>query len=545
MYIKLHYNDEQVVDLLPNKYSSFDAFYVDFEVEEIGHSVAGKRIKFTIHPKQDFILNQIELIFSANSQQTASYFFSNAFQSALETRQYPLTAKMPKAIRNIKGLSNDSFHSWTYAFLSNQKQLEFIGSLNEWTGFSLILFEKTTSEWIVRKDLSNIKIKHSFPVFDLIWMKATEEKVFAQYIDLMDAAKKEYSATLCWIPKDLSHFNNQFTNQLKAWSKQNINFDTILLDKNYCSYWGDWLSPKVNLGAIVQLAHEQNFKIGISIAPFVCEAASEIYKNKSAWILKNEIVKSNLNTKKLYAIDISNKEVQDALSGLFYKIFNQWHFDFVKLDLLDAACNAPHNNRTTGQLCHDAIRFLKENIGEHFIAASDLAIGAAFGKIDALQIAHFDHDKWNKNWWEQLLNNKTTTIVNALRSTLNTWQLNGKIFSNIGIPFSLKKTKQFSIHQQYTILLINTLLTNWLISADDFGQYDSEQWGELKDVLQWRNSSIVTVNQLNTNQYNIHFTNKNKSYQALINLGNNTSIFKIDKREVTLEPFESIVLLDA
>ena len=540
MYIKLHY-DDQVVELLPNKFSSFEAFYVDFKVDN-NNTSTGKRIQFTIHPKKDFTLHRVELIFPAKFQNTASYFFSNALQSGLDNRKYSLSEKMPKAAIPIEGLANNTFHSWTYAFLGNKNQAEFIGSLNEWTGFNLILFEKSTSEWIVRKDLTNIKIKHSFPVFDLIWFQNSEQNVFKEYFSLMDSASKEQSTTLCWKPKDLTKFNNQFPKQLEAWSKQSIHFNTILLDKNYCSNWGDWLSPKLKLSEIVNLAHQHHFKIGIAIAPFICEAASEIYRNKSNWILKNELVKSNTSNKKLFALDVLNKEVQDSLTGLFYKIFNQWNFDFVKLDHLDAACSSARNNRTTGQLYNDAISFLKESIGSHAIVAANLAIGAAFGKVDYLEVASFHQPKWERNWIENIINNKTTTIANALRSTIGNWRLNGNIFSNTGIPFSMKETKHLSNNQQYTILLINALLTNLLICSDDFSQYDNEQWGDLQDVLQWQNSVIHTVNQLNINKYNIHFTKNNQSYQALINLGKKASIFKLGKQSMELEAFESIVL---
>lgn len=45
-------------------------------------------------------------------------------------------------------------------------------------------------------------------------------------------------------------------------------------------------------------------------------------------------------------------------------MFDEWHFDMVKLDFLYAAAIEPRNNKTRGQLMCEAMDFLRECCGD-------------------------------------------------------------------------------------------------------------------------------------------------------------------------------------
>jgi len=133
----------------------------------------------------------------------------------------------------------------------------------------------------------------------------------------------------------------------------------------------------------------------------------------------------------------------------------------------------------------------------------------------------------------------------ALRSVLGRWQLNGRAFQNDPDVFILRKeNNKLSPTQQYSILLINTLLGNLLFTSDFVGDYDEEQWSEFDSIYKWKDSTIQKVEMLNPDQYLIHFKNNDERFIAFCNLASKAVSINHKNLSAPLEAYECIVLAD-
>lgn len=104
-------------------------------------------------------------------------------------------------------------------------------------------------------------------------------------------------------------------------------------------YAGDWLEPNGikfpgGMKAVADEIHGAGFLAGLWLAPFVCEADSDLYQEHPVWLLKvdGNPWKCGSNWSGFYALDTDVPAVQNYLRLIFDRVLNQWGFDPVKLD---------------------------------------------------------------------------------------------------------------------------------------------------------------------------------------------------------------------
>lgn len=561
----LEYND-QSIDLPINKMSFFDELYVDFKMVQEGIYL---RFIMTIHPKQDIVLKNVELQFQKkyNGQDR---IFCNGFQSWSESRTFGLNEK----ISNLKGFakkhlgyygdyhfkdiprSKGHFHSWTYSYIQSGNNMDFVGSLTENTAFTLIQHDTKKDILSVKKDVAELQLSHSYPVLDILIMNGQEQAVFDQYFKLMDIDPPKAPSLTGW-----TSWYNYYTNiseeiilkNAAAFAEKKVPIDIIQIDDGYQTKIGDWLNIKNTfpngMAKVANEIHQKGFKAGIWMAPFVCEKESDIFKTKKEWLLKDEqgnpvaVGYNPLWSGWFYALDFYNQDFQKHLSGVLYTALSKWGYDLLKLDFLYAVCVLPRANKTRGQIMYDAMQFLRETIGDKWILGCGVPLGSSFGLVDYCRIGADIHLKWEHQLLKLVGNRERVSTIIALRTVLGRWQLNGHVFHNDPDVFILREeNNKLSSTQQYSILLINTLLGNLLFTSDFVGDYNEEQWAEFDSIYKWKDSSIKQVESLNANQYLIHFRNNDKDFIAFCNLESKAVTINHQKLAVPLEAYECIVL---
>ena len=87
--------NQQVYELSPGRYNTFEDFYVDVQLEEI---LGGQRISLYLHPKTDLILHDIALQIPLPAQ-AGMHFLANGYQSWSETQLLPVNAEIPRLRR--------------------------------------------------------------------------------------------------------------------------------------------------------------------------------------------------------------------------------------------------------------------------------------------------------------------------------------------------------------------------------------------------------------------------------------------------------------
>ena len=89
--------DDQTKDLPLNKMTFFEELYVDFKIEDLpthkGLKTA-QRIQLTIHPKQDIVLQNIDIQYH-RAFEAQERVFCNGFQSWTESREYHQEESIP------------------------------------------------------------------------------------------------------------------------------------------------------------------------------------------------------------------------------------------------------------------------------------------------------------------------------------------------------------------------------------------------------------------------------------------------------------------
>lgn len=595
--------DNKTHTLLPGRANSFDEIYADFQNQP---ESGGERWSVFLHPKQDVTIQRLEIQFDLQLSPGAR-FFASGFQSWSESRLYGVNEAIPQLrsiARKYMGLYGDDLipgiphgrgylHSWTYTYIrqgsaaaqsSKEKgpSLQFFGSLNESTGFTLFLYDHPNGILTVRKDMRGLQLSHSFPALDFWAGEGGEQEVFDRYFQTMGIAAPAAPPAIGWtswyryfneiseeiILRNLEPFAafNRVATKSHVIRNADLQSQGIQTKEKWPAYFqiddgwqtatGDWLSAKPSfpqgMGYLAQKIREQGLLPGLWLAPFVAAKGSDLVKKHPEWLLrdaKGRLLKVGWNPVWggwYYALDFYNNEVRNHLGGILHTILDRWGYELVKLDFLFAACLAPPSGKTRGQVMFEAMEFLRKLAGSKKILAGGVPLGSAFGLADFCRIGGDVYLAWEHSLLSFLRFRERVGALASLRATLGRWQLDGRAFRNDPDVFILRnETQKLTPCQQQTILTINALLGSLFFTSDDPGAYSPEQMAELEGALDLRGSRIIAVGELKKDVYEIEFENSGERYRALCNLTKRACIVAAGGQNhdsIELQAFESIII---
>ena len=158
------------------------------------------RLQVTLHPTapiqvRSFIL-ELPFLFTP-----ASRFMANGFQSWTDSREFGPTERMPglgtvgkSPIGRHLGMQYTGdytfvpeekqagvFHSHGFAYVRTGDMLDFIGSLTDRTGFTVITADMNRNVLSVSKDLEGLMLTEDYPVLDLYMQQGHYDAVFDGY----------------------------------------------------------------------------------------------------------------------------------------------------------------------------------------------------------------------------------------------------------------------------------------------------------------------------------------------------------------------------
>ena len=166
----------------------YDELYIDVKSEDIP---LGQRLRLTLHPKQDIVLQNLQLNLPQNYG-VSDKVFCNGYQSWTESKEYKPQGQIPnlkwpsfsnwkyqgdyqnKRIKRGRG----QLHSWTYTYVRRNNNLFFCGSLNEHTGFTIFQHDCKRGWLSIQLDLDDLKLNHSYPAIDLVILEGKEIRCF-------------------------------------------------------------------------------------------------------------------------------------------------------------------------------------------------------------------------------------------------------------------------------------------------------------------------------------------------------------------------------
>lgn len=533
-----------------------DDLAIDICAEKLEY---GSKIDVFLTPKKELEIEKVLLEYKYNYEESSKVFL-NGFQSWSDSREFYIKEKLkgispivPNTVIKKNSLESYGdyhfkeysktkgvFHGFTYSYIRNNNILDFVGSLSERSGYTIIEHDTNRNKIIIEKECKGIKILDKYLAFSLVFLRGDENLVFDKYFEYMNIPKpqaKPMNGYTSWY----NHYQNiseeVILDNLESMASSGEKFDIFQIDDGFQVAVGDWLKidkakfPR-GMKVIVDEIKRKSMIPGLWLAPFACDFNSTIIKEHPEWILKNEdgsYVTGGCNWDGFYALDIYNEELRSYLRNVFDVVLNVWGFELVKLDFLYATAITPRNNKSRGEIMCDAMDFLRECVGDKLILGCGVPLGPAFGKVDFCRIGCDIGLDWDDKWYMRLLHRERVSTKNAIISSIGRRQLNGRAFLNDPDVFLLRDTNiKLNNMQKETLAFVNKLFGSLLFTSDNIKDYSSQQKEVFKKCMNLNRIEIVSVEQdINLNTKVMYIEEGNKFEGNIDILNGSYSIKKI------------------
>ena len=477
----------------------------------------GHRVIFTLTPKYDITLKALEFALSCEDLNQARVFV-NGYQSWTDSFEHASSDQLPVLTKLARRLTKKyrveayadttwmnhpkgkgRFFGYTFAYLRWESTYRLIGSLSEDSGFTIIdvlVPEKTLR---IRKDLKGIAVDKPLTM-DWVILEGSRNEVFDTYFELQGIPKPTTPVRSGWT--SWYHYYQAISEpiiqkNLESFSTLHPHPGIFQIDDGYQSAIGDWLSidpvkfPN-GMKPIADAIHAKGHLAGLWLAPFVAEQKSTLLRDHPEWFLKDaqgHPVCAGGNWSGAYALDLEREDVKTYLRHVFNTILVDWGYDLVKLDFLYAACMGNHPTKSRGQRMGEAMRFLRELVGNKLILGCGVPLGSAFGRVDYCRIGPDVGLDWEGPWFHRYIHRERVSTHTAIRNAFGRSVLDHRAFLNDPDVFLLRdEGVQLSPIQRDLLSRVNALMGSLLFTSDDVAAYDETK--QTQFLRTTRNSAV-------------------------------------------------------
>lgn len=459
-----------------------------------------------------------------------SKFFANGFQSWTDTKEFAKNELMADEGIVGKGLFGKSpfgmnlvgnytfveqskecgvFHSNSFAYVRNEKNIDFFGSLNDRTGYTIIYADMNKNTIRFSKDVEGITISEPYELLDLYFDNGGYDEVFDRYFAKMNVkplTDKKIKGYTSWYNYYQKINEKIILRDLDAISEKTDKVNTFQIDDGYQTAVGDWLSINKTkfpngMKPIVEKIHAKGWQAGLWLAPFGAQKGSKLASEHSDWLVKGKNGKPIMvgaNWGGFYAIDIDNTDARAYIKNVFDTVLNDWGFDLVKLDFLYATAVVPLHNKTRGQLAYESIDFLRECVGDKQILGCGVQQMPCFGKVEYMRIGADMDLGWKHKFFRNLTHREDVSTPNAIHNSVYRRCLNNRAFLCDPDVFLLRRSNiKFTFEQQKVLAKFIKLFGSVLFMSDNVDEYDDEQMAVFNDTLADDDMQIVAINETN------------------------------------------------
>lgn len=459
-----------------------------------------------------------------------SRFFANGFQSWTDTKEFAKNELMADEGLVGKGLFGKSpfgmnlvgdytfveqskecgvFHSISFAYVRNEKNIDFFGSLNDRTGYTIIYADMNKNTLRFSKDVEGITISEPYELLDLYFDNGGYDEVFDRYFAKMNVkplTDKKIKGYTSWYNYYQNINEKIILRDLDAISEKTDKVNTFQIDDGYQTAVGDWLSINKTkfpngMKPIVEKIHAKGWQAGLWLAPFGAQKGSKLASEHSDWLVKGKNGKPIMvgaNWGGFYAIDIDNTDARAYIKNVFDTVLNDWGFDLVKLDFLYATAVVPLHNKTRGQLAYESIDFLRECVGNKQILGCGVQQMPCFGKVEYMRIGADMDLGWKHKFFRNLTHREDVSTPNAIHNSVYRRCLNNRAFLCDPDVFLLRRSNiKFTFEQQKVLAKFIKLFGSVLFMSDNVDEYDDEQLAVFNDTLADDDMQIVAINETN------------------------------------------------
>lgn len=481
-------------------------------------------VKIVVNAKKTVKAELAELIYDHYYEQTER-FFANGFQSWTSSREYKRNdvqyglrtlSKLP-IVRTFSGASGDYafteygkdlYHSFSYTYFRIDEKLELVGSLNERTGYTIFYADYAQNIFAAVKDVEGLTLDGEYRLFDIVRVQGTYDEVFDKYFELYPRKNTGRVKHLAGYTSWYNYYQNIneeiILRDLQGLARAGKNANIFQIDDGYETKVGDWDMDTVKfpngLAPIVDRIHEQGLMAGLWYAPFAAQFKANVIKNHPDWLIRNKHgrpVISGIAWGGFYALDFEKEEVREYIKAYFDKVFNEWHFDMVKLDFLYAAAIEPRNGKTRGQLMCEAMDFLRECCGDKIILGCGVPLAPAFGVVDACRISCDVENTFKEKFYVKVTNQEIISAKMAMVNSVYRRHLNGRIWANDPDVFFLRddgmKKAGYTLQQKKLLAKVNHIFGDVLFVSDNVGAYDDVKMQILLDAYRKFDGKVLSA----------------------------------------------------
>ena len=453
------------------------------------------------------------------------YIFMNGYQSWTVCKEYSIDTtnvaveQMAKIIRHkttdrsgdreftTYPKQNRWLHGVSYGYIRKEKLFRFFGSLNEEQGFTFFDIDTDKGSLTVRKDLSRKYFDSAFRALDIWFREGTEDEVFDGYFEKLGIAPRQarpVTGYTTWYRHQSDITEKKILRDIADVSEAAARYPCRIfcLDEGYENAIGDWLTPKKNafphgIYPISKKILSSGMQAGVWIAPFICDKHSRVYKNHSEWLLRDDSgkpVPACTSWHDCYCLDSANPAFRRHLKNVLLTMRDDWGVSVFKFDFLYAACMLPSTTQTRAERMYDAIRFLKECVGDCITIGCGVPLMAAAGNMDYCQVSC----DLSAEWFPPLAqaSREQNSTYRALVDLIRHRQLAGRafaLFTNV-LPIN-NPHFLFSKERRFLLGRAMGLCQGMILTSDDLTTYNAEDtvvWNTIHALRQATVKSVYT-----------------------------------------------------
>ena len=498
-----------------------------FEIEEKnGNNLVINLVPSSPVEVKEFFIRR-EYNFGENSR-----FLANGFQSWTDTKEFTKDEKMPgigligkspfgiffgmKYVGDYSFVKPEkkagSFHSHSFAYIKNGENYEFVGSLNDRTGYTVICADMNKNELRFSKDLEGIVIDKKYEVLNLLFAKGSYDEVFDTYFSALGVSPltpkgekvKGYTSWYNYYKNINEEIILRDLESLTAVENYKDYVNIFQIDDGFQTAVGDWFSIDAEkfpngMKYVADAIHEKGLKAGLWLAPFAAQRASQIAAEHPDWLVKGKNGKPIMvghNWSGFYALDIYNEGAREYIKSVFREALDVWGFDLLKLDFLYAASVVPMHGKTRGEIAFDSIDLLRECVGEKKILGCGVQQMPCFGKVDYMRVGADMNLAWPNSFRRNNMHREDVSTPNAIHNTIYRRGICGRAFLCDPDVFLLRRTNiRFAPEQQKLLGKFIKLFGDVLFMSDNVSEYDEEQLASFKDILANDQREVTSIDE--------------------------------------------------
>ena len=480
------------------------------------------RLRIDLTPEKSIEILELVVEFPYEFEQK-DYIFMNGYQSWTVCKEYSIDTtnlfaeNMARVLRHKKTdrsgdreftdypKQNRWLHGVSYGYIRREKEFFLFGSLNEEQGFTFFDIHTEKGTLTVRKDLEKRFFDSAFTAADIHFYKGTEDEVFDGYFkDLGIASTKAKPVTgyTTWYRHEKDITEKKLLRDIADVTESQVRYPCRIfcIDEGYENAVGDWLTPKKNafphgIYPITKKILSSGMQPGIWIAPFICDKHSRIFKNHPEWLLRDAAgkpVAACTSWNDCYCLDASNPAFRRHLKNVLLTMRDDWGVSVFKFDFLYAACMIPSGTQTRAEKMYDAIRFLKECVGDSTTIGCAVPLMAAAGVFDYCQVSC----DLSPEWFPPLAqaSREQNSTYRALIDLIGHRQLSGRaftLFTNV-LPIS-NPHFLFSKEKKFLLGRAMGICQGMILTSDDLTTYDAEDTVVWNTIHALRQATIKSI----------------------------------------------------